>query len=871
MIGKTVSHYHILEKLGEGGMGVVYKAEDTKLKRTVALKFLSPQVLGSEEEKTRFLYEAQAAAALNHPNICTIYEINEAEGQSFIAMEYIEGQSLKEKVESGTLTLEEAFNFAIQVVEALQEAHEKGIMHRDIKSANIMVIPTRRNQAKIMDFGLAKLTGRTQLTKIGTTLGTVAYMSPEQARGEGVDNRTDIWSLGVVLYEMLTGELPFKGDFEYAVVYSILNEDPKTISDLRADLPLEFEGIVNKCLEKEPSKRYQTVSELRADLLRVMSVMGWVPSATTSPMVPAPSPRLRLNRRLTVALAGVIMGLLLLLLIPTGWHAVEKWLGSEGVPNQKHLLVIPFTNIGDDPTNQAFCDGMVETLTSKVTQLEQFQGSLWVVPTSEVRKRGIASASEAQRAFGVNLVVTGSVQRIGDRFRLTLNLVDAKTLRQLSSSVIDDYMTNVSILQDGVVIKLTEMLDVEVQPQTRRVLTAGGTTVPGAYEFYLQGRGYLQRYEKVENLDTAISLFEQSIEQDTLYALAYTGLGEAYWRKYELTKNPKWVEKAQSSCNRAIQINEHLAPVHVTLGIIHNGTGRYEDALQEFQRASQIDPVNSDAYRGMARTYEALGKLVKAEATYKKAIGLRPTYWAGYNHLGGFYYRQGRYAEAEKMFRQVTELTPDNARGYYNRGAMYYLMGQYELAAALFEKSIAIKPTAQAYSNLGTTYFMLARYVDAVPMYKKAINLGENHYTIWGNLADSYRYTPEYSDKARETYQHAVQLAEKQLVINPNDARLRSSLAVYYANLGNHKKALDEIARAQQLAPEDVTVLFKRVLVFEFVKLHDQALEALKLALQRGYSIEEVRGHPDLSELRKDPRYQRLVMSDGAIGFDSKK
>lgn len=264
MIGKTISHYRILEKLGEGGMGVVYKGEDTKLKRTVALKFLTPQIVGSEEEKTRFVHEAQTSAALDHPNICTAYEIDEADGQPFIAMGYVEGQSLKQKIEAGPLKLDEALDIVIQAAEGLRAAHKKGIIHRDIKSANIMV--TTKGQVKIMDFGLARLPGRTKLTRVGGVMGTVVYMSPEQARGEHVDHRTDIWSLGIVLYESVTGRPPFYSDYEQAMVYSILNEDPKLITGLVPGLPKELEQVVNKALAKSAADRYQHADEMLVDL-----------------------------------------------------------------------------------------------------------------------------------------------------------------------------------------------------------------------------------------------------------------------------------------------------------------------------------------------------------------------------------------------------------------------------------------------------------------------------------------------------------------------------------------------------------------------------------------------------------------------------
>ncbi|MCK4546379.1 MAG: serine/threonine-protein kinase [Candidatus Eisenbacteria sp.] len=280
MIGKTISHYKILEKLGEGGMGVVYKAEDTKLQRTVALKFLPPALTIDPDAKERFIYEARAASALDHQNICTIYEINEADEQTFIAMAHIQGQTLKEKIRSGPLKLDEALDIGIQIAEGLREAHRKGIVHRDIKSANIMV--TDDGQAKIMDFGLAKLTGRTNLTKEGTTLGTVGYMSPEQARGEAVDHRTDIWSLGILVYEMVTGRLPFRGDYEQAVVYSILNEEPEPMTALRTGVPMELERIVAKAMAKTPGERYQHVDEIPVDLRAIKMMPSGVSSSYSS-------------------------------------------------------------------------------------------------------------------------------------------------------------------------------------------------------------------------------------------------------------------------------------------------------------------------------------------------------------------------------------------------------------------------------------------------------------------------------------------------------------------------------------------------------------------------------------------------------------
>ncbi|MFQ5865531.1 MAG: protein kinase [bacterium] len=857
MIGKTISHYQILEKLGEGGMGVVYKAEDINLKRTVALKFLPLQATGSREEKSRFVYEAQAAARLNHPNICTIYEIEESVGQSFISLEYIEGQTLKERIEAGPLRFEQALELAIQVIEGLQAAHKKGIIHRDIKSANIML--DENGKPKIMDFGLAKLAGRTQITKSGTTMGTVAYMSPEQARGQDVNHRTDIWSLGVVLYEMLTGSLPFKGDYDQAVVFSILNEDPVPMTHLLKDIPLELDRIVNKCLEKEPSKRYQTASELRDDIMSVMSDMGWLGSTTLRTMAPPHARRLRLNRKLTGIISGLMLLIVLGLLIRSDWRAVKNLLDFKGVPAQKHVLVLPFANVGDDPTNQAFSDGLVETLSSKLTQLERFQGSLWVVPASEVRRGGIESASEAQQTFGVNLVVSGSVQRIGDRFRLTLNLVDANTLRQLSSCVIDENRSNVSILQDESVIKIAEMLNVELRPETRRVLAEGGTTVPEAYEFYLQGLGYVQRYEKAENLDMAIDLFNRAIAQDSHYALAYGGLGEAYWRKYEISKDAQWVEHAVRNCERAVELNDLLAPVNVTLGLIHTGTGQYEEAIKKFQRALTLDPVSADAYRGLAKAYEAQGRLEEAELTYQKAIELKPDYWAGYNDLGVFYYRHGRYQDAIAPFRQIVELTPDNYRGYNNLGGIYYLLERWADAREMFERSFAIKESYRGCSNLGTLYYMEGRFADAARMYQKALDLNDLNYLVWGNLASAYYWTSSERAKAYDIYQRAAEMAEENRKVNPLDPEVLSHLVGYYTMLGDSVKAFQLIEKVLTIGPKSPNVMYLIGHAYEQLGERELALQWLGNALQNGHSLAEIEHEPGLRQLRSDARFEKLV------------
>lgn len=873
--GTTVSHYRITSRIGAGGMGEVYLAQDTKLGRTVALKIPPVDVAGDRKRMQRFVQEAKSASALSHPNVCVIHEVGEGEdGHPFIAMEYVEGQALSAKIGGGSIPTVDVINIGIEVADALHEAHSKGITHRDIKPGNIMITP--RGQVKVLDFGLAKVTRARQQaaagevsteanTEPGVVMGTVPYMSPEQAMGQEVDHRTDIFSLGVVLYEMATGTRPFRGNTVAAVYDAILNREPVPALSLIPELPSELERIITKALEKGVDVRYQSVNDLLVDLRRLkrdidsgrVSARSLAAASVTDSEVHRRRQR-RLYGRVAGAAAGIILVVLLLWAL-SGQNAVEKWLGRGEVPPQKHLAVLPFTNVGNDPKAQAFCDGLVEVLASKITQLEQFHGSLWVVPISDVRQRHVASVGDARREFGVTLVVTGGMVREGDNVRLTLNLVDAKTLRQLRSFVIDEQMPNASAFYEGTVVKLAEMLEVELKPQSIRVLRAGGTTVPGAWEFYLSGRGNLQRYDRPENIDSAIGLFERALNEDPRYALAYAGLGEAYWQKYKVGKDAQLVEQAVKNCKQALELDDQLPPVHVTLGVIHTGTGKYEEAVQDFQRALALDPHNADAHRGLAEAYESLGQLQKAESTYQKAVDLRPSYWAGHNALGVFYWRHGNYAQAELQFLKVIECTPDNHRGYSNLGALYHLWGRFTEAAQMLEKSLAIKPTPEGYSNLGVVYYYQGRYDDAVTTMERSIGLGWADYKLWGNLGDAYRQTPQIKEKAADAYKKAIDLARQQLEINPRDAALRASMAVYWAKLGNKKNALAQIEEALRLAPNNVNVLFRSVLAYELSGKRDRALVELEATLKGGYSIDEVRKAPHLAELRKDPRFEQLV------------
>ncbi len=846
LIGKTVAHYEILSLLGEGGMGVVYRAEDTKLQREVALKFLSSHLLSDDEDRVRFLNEARAAASLSHPNICTVHEIDEVDGHTYISMAYLEGSSLKDLLTEGPLDRDASLAYALQIADGLGEAHGKDVVHRDIKPGNIMITPA--SKAIITDFGLAKTSGSPELTQLGAAVGTAAYMSPEQARGEAVDSRSDVWSLGALLYEMLTGQKAFQGDHEPGVMYAICHMEPRGLQGDASAFDAGVTGILRRCLQKDPLLRYQNVDELRKDLA---AVGGGAELASAKAHRPW-------KRWMPAAFLTLVLA----------WVALDgpgsSWLrGGQDIPERKYLAILPFANIGGNPENQALGDGLHEYLSSKLTQLEGLRDAFWVVPAADIRKSEITSPMEARQVFGVNLAVVGSVRRDNGDITLTLNLTDPDSHRTLNSAVLEDSVSKASVLQADVLGALVDMLRVELSPEELLALEAGLTQVSLAQEYYLKGLGfmqdldYLQRRAKLDAVDTAIEFFIQAIEKDPNYALAELGIGEAYWQRYLWSRQEQWIPKAVTHCERSLELDDELHDARISLAVIFREIEECDHALSLLQQVMVEDPSNIRALRELGDSYAKHGEAAKADSILRQAIEIRPDDWVGHQKLGLFYVNQFRFEEAIAEFQQVQALTPQNYfRGYTDLAGVYLYLGRFDEAEVSLKQSIDIKPSYNALSNLGTLHYLQGDYQAAIDSYEEALALHDYDYRIWGNLASAKYRLPEYEVESNENFSRAADLAEDMRIITPHDSAMLSRLASYYQVLDRREEAVGILEELAQLEPDNAEACFQVGHTYEQLGERETALLWLRRALERGYPASKIENAPSLEKLIQDDRWK---------------
>ena len=864
LTGSTVGRFKIVGRLGIGGMGEVYRAEDTRLRRVVAIKRLAPRLAGDKDEVHRFLREGQRASALNHPNIAGIYDVIEEKAEIFLVMEFVEGHTLRDRLFQ-PIDLELFLNIAAQSCEALAAAHEKGILHGDIKPENIML--TTSGQVKLLDFGVARrmptaddmtITGSLNaLSAYGPVAGTPTYMPPEVLLGNLPDLRADVFAMGVVLYEMLGGRHPFMAPTKTAIAAGILHQEPPPLSTLGKAVPEPLTRVVAKALVKDPEKRYQNGRELANDISAVRK--GHEPSA------PAVVERKPLRRYVPYAAAIVVLALAASFTLKPvrsalfGRSSTPSAAKSEQAPAPKviNLAVLPPSIQGDDPKLRAFADGLVESVTGKLAKLSE-NHPLSVITTSQMQAKKVTSREQALEEFGATSVLQLALQSSTDLLRVNYTLVEAKSGRTLAGDNVTAPASDPFALEDKVAEGISGALQISLRPDERSALGMHGTVQPAAYDYYLQGRGYLQAFYKPENVTSALTMFDEGLKLDPNYGLALAGRGEAYWRRYEETKDKKWIANATADCNKAVELGNAGAEGHVCLGTLANGTGKYDEAATEFQRAIELEPTNDGAYIGLARAYTQQNKLDDAEKTYQRAISVRPQDSRAHGWLGAFYVQQAQYEKAVTQFQKAAELTPESFQLYSNLGAVYLYLGRDADAITVLERSIQIHATPGALSNIGTAYFRLRRFADAVRSYREAIKFEGGNYDWWNNLGDSY-YFDGHKDEGAKAYRKALSLALPQLQVNPNDASINSDVAGMYAMLGDRANALKYLDRSLELGHGDKGILFSAAVNYNALGESGVALEWLRKALAAGYSPSVVRNAPIFDNLRDNPRFQQLL------------
>ncbi len=741
-------------------MGVVYRAEDTILKRTVALKFLPRDLTRDSQAKERFIREAQAASALDHPNICTVFEVNEVEDQTFIAMACVDGGSLKDRLDAGPLDTDLAADIAAQVADGLQEAHDKGIVHRDIKSANVMLTP--KSQAKILDFGLAKLSGGTKLTRTGLTMGTIAYMSPEQVRGEDVDRRTDIWSLGVLLYEMVTGRLPFQAEYEPAAMYSILNENPRPLAALRQDTPVELEHIVETALAKAVEERYQTMAEMAGDLRA-----------------------LRAGRAVSVAEQLV---------------ARARFL-------KKSIAVLPFKNLSDSKEDEYFSDGTTEDI---ITQLSKI-GELKVISrTSAMRyKNTTKSLREIGRELDVATVLEGSVRRFGDRVRIVSQLVDARTDEPLWADTYDREMKDIFAIQSDVAQNIAMALRAQLSPKVRERIEKKPTDSLEAYDYYLKGREYYYRYRKQDN-EHAIELFKKALELDPNYALAYAGLGDAFsQRAGRFGMEPSWLDRAIEASERAISIDPHSAEAHKSLGLAYMAKGWRQKALEAYQKSLEFNPNYYPTVGNIGTTNLALGEYGEALKWTRKGLSLSPTFAFSYSNVGYLYGCLGDYAEAERWLYKALELQPDLIYPHREFIYLHLSQGEFEKARKHSQKALSLAPDeVDSLIWAGDVELYAGELAQARQHYERARTLcaqempGITSMVVSSCLGYIYSKEDRVED-ARVMFEQALELGRKLADAGDESRQLPYYMACVHAILGMKEETLSWLQKAVEAGWRD--------------------------------------------------------------------
>ena len=797
-VGKTISHYKILEKLGEGGMGVVYKVEDTKLKRTVALKFLSHRILASEEDKSRFLHEAQSASALNHPNIMTIHAIDEVEGETFIAMELVEGETLKARLEKGLLRTKELLNIAIAMADGLHAAHEQGIVHRDIKSENVMI--STKGRVKIMDFGIAKRKGMAGVTKMGMTPGTLAYMSPEQTEGLEVDHRSDLFSFGVVMYEMATGRVPFHGEHEAAILYSIVNEAPIPVSTLNPDIPEELGRIIHKALEKEAEDRFQHADDLLADLKKLKKDLDTGRTTMTVPHIPVPTEPERKGdwRKPIYILAAVIIVLILI-------FGAKKFSdsGVQSVITQENsLAVLYFENLKDPDDTERMGQIIQELIIadlSEISSLKMFSSQRLFdiqkrLGSKDRRKIDRDLATEVARQAGAQTMLTGNIIQAGDKMILTSQLVSVSEGMVIESQRVEgnDIYTMVDDLSVEIQNDLNlsddeaDRVDIAVKDKT--------TATVGAYQYYLAGVDLFNN----SKFDSASVQFQKAISIDSMFTQAYYKLAIAQWWSQSVS--------GEGTSDQAEETLSHILSGHsfpstkdklMAEGAMAMIRQHWNEAQTAFEQMVSFIPDEKEAWFGLGEAYfHGIQDYVGALDAFERVLRMDPEFTQAYWHIFDIYYAMELFDRGLDRARQFVALYPEKSTGHFYLGRMFRGNDQYVRALSAFERAVELDPQfVSAYANIIDIFNKEGLYDQGIQYAEQTVDQHPDKPWSYGFLGDMYRGKGEF-ELALEAFQNGVML-------DPQNYHLIENIGYIYQLMGRYQEANEKYS---ELLKDDITL-----------------------------------------------------------------
>src|SRR5579864_8389732 len=833
--GVLGSRYEIQQLLGEGGMGAVYKARDIELDRLVALKVIRPELAGNPAILQRFKQELILARQVTHRNVIRIYDLGESDGIKFITMEYVDGEDLRTLLhERGKLPPSEAVAIIEQVCLALEAAHREGVIHRDLKPQNIM--RDRQGRIVVMDFGLARSLVSERMTQTGAMVGTMEYMSPEQAMGGDLDGRSDLFTVGLIFFELVTGRMPYKAETALASLLKRTQERAIPISEIDRSFPERLSNVVSKCLERDPKQRYQNVRELLSDL--VGQTHAPTPSRVTRIVLPVP-----VGNSWLWATGAVVLAIVLFFAIPVTRHLVispaPTGTVNPGIPapkSGKYIAVLPFRVLGDQTSLGYVAEGLVEALNAKLFQMKE----LHVAASSEAEKTDTRQPLEKiGRELGVNMVLTGTLQGSKDQMLVVVNLEDVANGRRVWSKEFPARPEDLLTLEDQIYNQLVVAMALKPSNEELARTSTHPTEDIDALQLYLRGREAMKGRQDPKNVETAIAYYKKALDKDNRFALAYSGLADASLQMYNLKHDPVYAQEAVREAQTAKQINPDLPEVHSALGSALNLTGQTASAIVELKKTVELAPNSDEGYRRLGEAYLSVGKKDDGLAELQKATQINPYYWLNHNAEGTAYVHLGEFDKAAAEFLRVTELEPDNAQGWENLGIAYYGQGKWTQCIEAFKKALQISPDRYvAASNLGTVYFFLKRYPESVQMFEMAVNLVPDDSTLMGNLADAYRASGE-TVKAMATYDKAISLALKELQVNPRRAASYANLGTYYAKKGDSARAVEAIHQARKIDRNDVQLIFAEAEIQALATHNEEAMKALREALKKNYPAAE--------------------------------